>query len=400
MNHAQEMDQPRLAVGDTLHVEIAKIVPNGLGLAFAPGHTIFVPLAAPGDKLRVRIEQKKGSSLFAEIVEILEPGPDRIAPPCQYFGRCGGCTFQQLNYQAQLAAKKAMIEDCLTRIGKLTDVPAIEVVPSPAEFGYRSRVLWHLDPATQAVGYYRRASHDVIDIAECPIATGLINAVLARLRGDMEWENVLSDRAQIEAAHGDAGAVSLYSPDLAPPADELQLECSGFNYSYSAETFFQANHFLLEQLITEATAGRSGRTALDLYCGIGLFALPLARAFERVVGVEGSAASVHFAKKNAWAGGLSNVSFVRERVADFLNGRMPENIDLILLDPPRAGTEKNVIYRILKIRPKAISYVACEPSVLARDLRKLLDGGYRIESIKAFDMFPQTHHVETVVRLS
>ena len=156
----------------------------------------------------------------------------------------------------------------------------------------------------------------------------------------------------------------------------------------------------MPQLLDAALNGASGERALDLYCGVGLFTLPMAKAFGQVIGVEGNERAVEFAKRNVANAGLSNASFAAEGVGDFLAGYELADTDFVLLDPPRAGTEKNVINRIIRLRPKNVSYVACDPSILARDLRRLVDGGYAIDSITAIDLFPQTHHVETVARLS
>ena len=157
--------------GDLLEVHIEKIVPRGLGLAFAEKLTVFVPLSVSGDDLRVRIVEIKKRTAFAEIVEIKQPGTQRVAPPCEYFGRCGGCDFQQMSYAAQLEAKVGIIRDCLHRIGKIEYEADILVVPSPQEFSYRSRARWHIERDQKAIGYFAPDSHDVIDIASCPILT-------------------------------------------------------------------------------------------------------------------------------------------------------------------------------------------------------------------------------------
>ena len=156
---------------------------------------------------------------------------------------------------------------------------------------------------------------------------------------------------------------------------------------------------MIDELVKRAVIGATGENALDLYSGVGFFTLPLARKFKHVTGVEDNRQAVEFAEKNAEAAGLENIKFVRRSVRDLLNAQPPENIDFLLLDPPRAGAENDTIRNILKILANQISYVSCDPSILARDLRKFLEGGYRINSITALDLFPQTHHVETVVRL-
>lgn len=385
-------------IGDELEVKIEKIVPGGFGLAFAENLTVFVALAAPGDRLRVKINQIKGKTAFAEIAQIIEPSPDRQEPPCVYFGQCGGCDFQQMDYAAQLRAKVAIIKDCLARIGKINDAPEIKIIGSPREFDYRARAQWHVDARRRKIGYFRRHSHDVIDVKVCPIITPELQALLTELRETIEWETFWSDKIEIEAANA-GETVSVYSAEIVEPTEELSFDLNGNRYFYDATTFFQGNPFLIEQLIETATANAAGAAALDLYCGVGLFTLPLAKKFERVVGVEASGKAIDFAAKSVENARAENVLLVREDVNEWLSQNRSETIDFVLLDPPRAGTEKEIVESLLVINPSEISYVSCEPSTLARDLRVLCDGGYRIESIVALDLFPQTHHVETVVRL-
>jgi 23S rRNA (uracil1939-C5)-methyltransferase len=218
----------------------------------------------------------------------------------------------------------------------------------------------------------------------------------------MEWDTLWSERHEIEAASGEEGHVSIYSAERREPAAELSFSVNGETYYFSAETFFQANKFLIGELISAAIGGLTGDTALDLYAGVGLFALPLARRFGRVIAVEEHSPAVKFAKKNAYHAGLSNIEVISSSVAGYQadNAKTKTKADLILIDPPRSGTEPGIIDRIAAMRPARIVYVSCEPSILARDLRILLDAGFAIETIKAIDLFPQTHHVETVVRLT
>lgn len=386
--------------GDEIDVTIQKIVPRGLGMAFAEKLTVFVPLAAAGDRVRVRLNEVKKRIAFAEIIGILEASPSRIEPPCQYFGKCGGCDFQQMNYAAQLAAKAGIIRDCLHRIGKIDFDGDIPVIAGPEEFGYRSRAQWHLDTRGKRIGYFRRGSHDVIDIESCPILVPELEKTLHGLRETIDWGAIWGDRAQIEAASGDAAQVSVYGAELVERTDEISFTAAGERYFYSAQSFFQGNQFLIEKLIETAIGNSNGERALDLYCGVGLFSLPLAKRFAQVIGVEGNESAIDFAEKNAGNARLHNIKFVRGGVEDFLYETNLEGTDFVLLDPPRAGTEKGVIEALAKMKPKNISYVSCEPSILARDLRILLDAGYKLGSITALDLFPQTHHVETIVHLS
>ncbi len=385
-------------VGEEIEVKIEKIVTGGYGLGFAENLTVFVPLSAATDKLKVKIHQLKGKTAFAEIVEIIEPSVERITPPCVYFGSCGGCDFQQMNYKTQLAAKVGIIKDCLTRIGKINYENEIKIIESPKPFGYRARAQWHVNTRRKKIGYFQRKSHDVIDVVECPIITPELQEVLTELRESIVWESFWSEVVEIEAA-GSAENVSVYSTEIVEPTEELSFESNGNRYFYDATTFFQGNPFLIEQLIETAIGGAEGAAAIDLYCGVGLFTLPLAKNFAKVIGVEGWGKAVEFAVKNVENARAENIQIFGENVNEWLMNNQPESIDFVLLDPPRSGTDKEIIENILKIKPRQISYVSCEPSTLARDLKILCDNDYKIESITALDLFPQTHHVETVVRL-
>lgn len=386
-------------IGSVIEVTVERIVPRGFGIAFAEGTTVFVALAVKGDRARVRIDQLKGKTAFAEIVDVLEPGPERVAPPCRYFSECGGCDFQQMSYEEQLASKAGIIRDCLHRIAKVDLDREIAVIPSPAEFGYRSRAQWHLNTASRQIGYYKRNSRDLVAIEECPKLLPEINAELKRLQTDFPWENVWAEKGYIDAAKGDGGVVSLNSPGVLEPG-EIEFAAAGERFTYSAGVFFQGNQLLVPKLLETALTGAEGQTALDLYCGVGLFALPMARKFENAIGVEENPASVDYAVRNAKTNGHANIEFRTESVRRFLRRHDLPKIDFVLLDPPRAGTEKDTIENLIRLNASEISYVACEPSVLARDLKRFVENGYMIDSITAIDLFPQTHHVETVARLS
>jgi 23S rRNA (uracil1939-C5)-methyltransferase len=384
-------------IGDELTVNVEKIVPRGLGLAFAEELTVFVPLSAPGDGVRVSVHELKGRTAFAEIVELHEPSTHRVTPPCPYFGVCGGCDFMHLNYQAQLTAKVEMIRDCIVRIGKIDLQQEIRVIPSPNEFGYRLRAQWHADASMQAIGYYKRNSRELVDIEDCIVLVPELREELRRRRAEIAGG--LATASQIDVAAGDNGEVSAYSSDPVEMTRELTVTAAGERFGFSARSFFQGNRFLIDALVEAAIGGHSGGIALDLYSGVGLFTLPLARRFEQVIGVEDNQHAVEFANDNAERAGLVNVDFYQASVRDFLASGESPMPDFVLLDPPRAGAEKDTIMNLIGLAPKRVSYVACEPSILARDLRRFVENGYAIETVTAIDLFPQTHHVETVVHL-
>jgi len=424
-------------------VLIERILPGGLGLAHAEGKTLMIALAAPGDRVRVRVDRVKGNVGFASIVEVLEPSPVRIAPPCPYFGRCGGCDFQQLAYGAQLSAKAEIIKDCLHRLGRINTVPDFSITPAPNEWRYRSRAQWQYDSVRQRLGYFESVSRNVCDVAECGVLVPELQQSLETLRREMSDGLLPDDARYFRAVVGDQG-VSVASGVRSPSVSERKIRdisrsASGETYNFNAESFFQTNIDLLPQLIAASIGDASGDTAIELYAGVGLFTLPLARRFKNVIAVEENPDGAKFAQDNLANAGLSNAEVVTADIAAWIesdlerggkaqrqrrlgfnshsvggssNGAQNEaaiqsaveagalQIDFLLLDPPRAGAESRVIDGILQLRPKQICYVSCDPATLARDLRKIIAGGYSLDSLSAFDMFPQTHHVETIVKLT
>jgi 23S rRNA (uracil1939-C5)-methyltransferase len=386
----------------TVHeVLIERILPGGAGLAHADGRTLLVALAAPGDRVRVQIERTQGRVAFASITEILEASPLRVEPPCPYFGRCGGCDFQQLSYEAQLDAKVEIIRDCLRRIAQIEFAGDIPITNAPNPWRYRSRAQWQHDAHSGLLGYFERNSHRVCDVAECPVLVPELQAVLGNLREQLRDDALPQALTEFQGVAGDNGT-SLAPPAPENPTREVSRRVGEHLYHFNAEGFFQINHELLAPLITGAIRDVRGQTALDLYCGVGLFALPLAARFQSVIGVEANAQAIMYAGRNAEAAGLDNVRFECAKVGEWLkeksNGLEP--VDFVLLDPPRAGAEDETINQILALRPKQISYVSCDPATLARDLKGLIAGGYTLDAVAALDMFPQTHHVETIVQLS
>lgn len=378
-----------------LNVTIQRLLPGGVGLAHADGLTLFVSLAAPGDEVRVRIDRVQGKVAFASIHEIIKPSPVRVDPPCPYFGRCGGCDFQQLTYEAQLQAKVDIIQDCFQRIAKVVNPVDIRIHPSP-EWQYRARALWQTDADRKWLGYYVRGSREVCDVEYCAVLVPGLQQTLESLRTKVEMATTVKD---IAAMAGD-GDVSVDPPIAGFEPREISRTIAGERYHFSAKSFFQINHQLLPALIEEAIGNDRGKLAIDLYCGVGLFTLPLARRFIQVIGVEANDHATRFARANLETAQLNNAQVFTADVGSWL--RSSEDAispDLLLLDPPRTGAENKVISGILALKPARIVYVSCDPATLARDLKKLLAGGYSLDTVTAFDMFPQTHHVETVVRL-
>lgn len=381
-----------------MEVEIERILPGGVGLAHAEGMTLFVSLAAPRDLVRVEIDRIRGKIAFASIREILKPSPLRVEPPCPYFGRCGGCDFQQLGYEDQLEAKLEIIRDCLHRIARIEHPPEIKIHPSPAPWAYRSRANWQVDPGLKQLGYFERGSRRICDVEYCAVLEPELQQALQALRKALP--DLPGGLREISATVGDEG-LSVKPPLAGFETVEVSRRIGAESYLFSAAAFFQTNYGLLEPLVLAAIADDTGEVAIDLYSGVGLFTIPLGRRFKHVTAIESNPISTSFARKKIRHAQLPNVEIVTANVAHWFSRQTaaPGPVDLILLDPPRTGAENNVIAGILNSGAGRISYVSCDPATLARDLKKLIAGGYLVDSIQAFDMFPQTHHIEAVTRL-
>ncbi len=395
-------------LGDEAETAIERIVPGGFGLGHGGGRTLFVSRAAPGDHLRVRIDREQGRVAHASIVEILDPGPDRVAEAYPLLSRCGA-DFQHLRYDAQLAAKSGMIADSLRRIGGIDLSAPVAVASSPAVWRYRSGAEWRNDPVQPALGYVESGSRRVLDLEEDPFVVPALAERFAQLRQRLMAGRLPEEAIELRAAAGDDG-VSLAPPLELPQPLPVHATIAGERYAYDADCFFQVNQFVLDDLIAEAlrftpepaaSPGSDSRLAIDLYCGVGLFTIPLARRFEQVIGVEGKPHAADFAVRNSEAAGLKNVRIQTASVERWLDGayRSHGRAPLVLLDPPRTGLPAHALRMLVRLRAAAITYVSCDPATLARDLKGLLGSGYTLASIAAFDMFPQTHHVEIVAHL-
>jgi 23S rRNA (uracil1939-C5)-methyltransferase len=408
--------KPNVSVGEVHEVTIEKLVYGGDGLAHVGTQAVFVPFAAPGDSLRVRITAVERSYARGAIEEILSPSPLRRTPPCRHFGACGGCQLQHLDYRAQLEVKAEFVRESLRRIGKINWERAIPVRAAP-EFSYRSRAEIKIarppsrDAAARArLGFFGAGTHEVCEVKDCLTLLPSANRELQRLHAEPSL--VPHDATRVYLTAGDEEVIVTPATGEGARAAELDAlgtahqNIAGINYGFGVKSFFQSNRLLAEELVAVAlshpVADERGRVAVDLYAGVGFFSLPLARRFERVYAVEGNRLAVEHGVANARANHITNVQYEAVSVEAWLKykAHAAPRPDLVLLDPPRAGAGEQVIRRLVALAPPAVTYVSCDPSTLARDLRLLADGGYRIDSITALDMFPQTFHVETVAQLS
>jgi 23S rRNA (uracil1939-C5)-methyltransferase len=394
-------------------------------LAHRDGQVVFVPLAAPGDDVRARIAKRERGYLRAELLDVVRPGPDRIAPPCPAFGRCGGCQWQHVSLPAQRRAKADVVAEQLARIGGLRDVDVRPILAAPDGFAHRARVT--LVAEGRRLGYQRARSHVLEEVAGCPIARPEVERHFGGARRLAENLRTAPTRVTIaEAPGGVALVVALAAapvpPDVAAteallaehatirgavlvnganrvivgdPSVRVELE-PGLAIEAPADVFAQVNpaaNRLLVETVLRLGGFAAGTSVLDLYCGAGNFALPLARRGVRVHGVERDALAVDAARANAARLGL-DARFTAASVADALaHGCDP--VDGVVLDPPRAGAA-DAIDALVARAPRRIVYVSCDPATLARDLARLARHGHAVRMVQPVDVFPQTFHVETV----
>jgi len=386
---------------------------GGDGLARLDGRVVLAPYVAAGERVRVEVERERRGLLEGRTVEIVQPAAERVAAECPYFGRCGGCHYQHLPYPAQLTAKRAILTEVIERVGKMAPPDKIGLLMSEP-FAYRNRVQLHLDGS--ALGYREARSHRLCAIERCPVASPRLNqivATLAEMARDRRWPNFLEtlevftdeERVQLnvlETTRPVSRRFFEWCGERIPGLADGALDYQG-RFRVSRHAFFQVNRFLIDALVETALGdgaadGGAGPAALDLYAGVGLFTLPLARRFERVVAVEAGGPAARDLKFNAERAGTSNVTAEQASVESYL-GALETAPDFVLLDPPRAGLGNAVVRRLLELAPPRLTIVSCDPSTLARDLAGLTAGGYAIDRMTLVDLFPQTYHLETVVRL-
>ncbi len=384
----------RLAQLDELEVDIDQLVSGGDGLARFEGIPIFVPRAAPGDRLRIRLVERKPDFGRGEIVEILKAGPGRREPPCPHFGHCGGCDLQHLDDDLQVDLKVEAALETLRRLSGLTKTPDFEVLTGPS-WGYRSRTQVHTSSGTEriAVGYRSRRSHDIVEVNTCPVLVPELESLLPNLGGRLPRQAP----RRLDLLAGDTGALTTapLTPEL--PHGPIEISVGEFSYELDARCFFQAHRQLLPELVTTVIGDRGGDLAVDLYAGVGLFAIPLAYSHAQVVAVEGDRVAARYARQNAKRHRLPHLKVVSSAVESWIP-QLPENSDRVLVDPPRSGLANRVRQELMTKRPSRITYISCHVAALARDLKTLLQG-YGIEKMTILDMFPQTGHVEVVVQL-
>ncbi|HET7293747.1 MAG TPA: methyltransferase domain-containing protein [Vicinamibacteria bacterium] len=424
--------------GESLELTIEKGVYRGLGLGRAEGQVVFLPRGLPGDRWRARIASVERGYLRAEPEALLEPGAGRRSSPCAFVPACGGCCYQELGYEEQLRLKEAVLRESLRRAGAPWDGP-IGMRASP-ETGWRTRATFHVEMAGRgaSVGLHAEGSRTVVDLDRCLQVSDAMNGVLEALRRGLARRPAFAARvADIVLAEGreGGGVVACFegrlglddAPDALAVSDTPGLSGVGLRVGSRAAgrfvllrgsphvvsvvlgaplrshvlSFFQGNRFLVDALAQHVVdVLPAGGTVLDLFAGVGLFALSLARRAERVLGIEAAPTAVDDARFNAAAAGLRQVRFVQADVARGLPIGAPDPGERVVLDPPRSGAGTAVVRAVAGREPAAVAYVSCDPPTLGRDLRTFAERGYRVGRLDAFDLFPDTFHLEAVALLT
>ncbi len=364
---------------------------------------VFVRHALPGERVRARVTEGREGDKFwrADAVEVLDASADRVPPPCPHAGpgACGGCDWQHASLQAQRVVKATVVAEQLRRIGGIDRQVEVEALPHAADLadgaGWRTRTRFAVDAAGRA-GMRRHRSHQVVPIETCVIAHP---AVLESGVLSQDWPGTTEVSVVVPSSTGEA----LIRTGSDEPGDRVVEHVLGRDYSSPTDGFWQVHPAAASTLaaaVGEALGARPGEAVLDLYAGSGLFAGVLGPAVGvtgRVTAIEGDRASAAAAMDN-----LADLSWVRVLVGDVAEAlqSVSSAVDLVVLDPPRAGAGREVVVAIAERRPRRIAYVSCDPATLARDLRTFAEHGYGLDDLRAFDLFPHTHHVECLAVLS
>ncbi|MCH8298389.1 MAG: 23S rRNA (uracil(1939)-C(5))-methyltransferase RlmD [Chloroflexi bacterium] len=386
--------------GDRVTLSLTSWGRLGEAMADFEGHNVFVAGGIPGERVVAEVVKVHRKYVSAKVVEVLEASPDRVEPPCPYYGVCTGCQWQHLSYDAQLKTKREKVIDGLRRVGGFEDPPVSEVRPSPDQYGYRNHARFTIN-REGSLGFVNRETRQFVRIEKCLLMHDGVNTLLEGLQDRCGETTQLSIRA------GKYSGDYLIQPYLVHPGIDVTTgqkryteSVDGRNFDVSSPSFFQVN---VEQAAAAADLVRDrlrlgpDDVLLDAYTGVGTFAILLAPSVKRVVAVEESSAALADAKQNA--AGLTNVDFVLGRTEDVLRS-LPVKPDVVVLDPPRSGCQPRALESLIEMAPSRLAYVSCDAETLGRDLKILCQGGYRLDEVAPLDMFPQTHHVECVAFLS
>jgi 23S rRNA (uracil1939-C5)-methyltransferase len=389
---------------------IEKLVYGGEALGRVDGRVVLTPFALPGERVRAAAETERSSLVRARVESVITPAAGRIEPACGHFARCGGCHYQHASYDLQLEAKRDILREVLRRIAKIDWTGEIGILAAEP-WGYRNRAQFRIEDGR--IGFREARSHKLCAIDSCPVSSPRINETLAALggmMGDPRWPRFVGaielftneSEVQMNVLESDRPVARRFFewcgesiPGAAGGA--LEYRSGAFLFRVSGKSFFQVNRFLVESLVEAGVGEARGTRALDLYAGVGLFSLALGGRFSHVTAVESGKGAADDLTHNALRAGVP-VDVVRADASRYLAG-LEQAPDFVLADPPRAGLGPACVSELIRLAPRDIAVVSCDPATLARDLAGLLCGGFRIVKLTLADLFPQTYHIETVARL-
>jgi 23S rRNA (uracil1939-C5)-methyltransferase len=393
---------------------------GGVSLAKWKGKVLLIKGAIPEEIVEIKIDGEKRDYYTASVVKVLEPSPDRIEPECKYFGLCGGCHLQYISYKTQIKLKEEILKDTIRRIGK-TEIELSKPLIYDNPWNYRHRGQFKVFHGE--IGFYKEKTRDVIDIDNCPLMHDEINERLIKVKDALKNNRSFDNITEVHISYGDTAIALIKIKDKNRSFDKLfqlflnskisglfvdtvdkvfkygrhyiTLDIGGLKYTVSPMSFFQS-HWNLNQkvvkFIKDSMQPLNGKKILDLYSGAGNFSLPIAIDADEVIAVEDNPFAIEDGKRNARVNGIKNCRFICSPIETF---NIKNTVDISIVDPPRSGLTNKVIDKILALKNEKIVYISCNPSTLARDLKKLLVK-YTIESIKMIDFFPHTYHIEAL----
>ncbi|BDS07193.1 23S rRNA (uracil-5-)-methyltransferase RumA [Oceaniferula spumae] len=377
--------------------------------AESEGWVVFIPSVLPGEKVRARVFRNDKSHSQADLIEVLEPSPDRLDPKCPLFGKCGGCQYQHLSYEKQLKWKTRQVEELLKHMAGV-ETECSPAIPSPKEWGYRSKITPHFkrprDGKIGDIGFLLagQRSH-LVDVPQCPIAMDVINRELPRIREETRANAKAYKKDATLLLRATEGRVETNHRNPISETVRVDDRDGGrdITFHFLAGDFFQNNPFILPAFtgyVAEQASAGGAKYLVDAYCGSGLFSLCLAHKFVQVAGVEVSETAADWASRNAQLNNIENTTFLASSAeAIFADITFPANETAVVIDPPRKGCNEEFLTQLFAFSPSKVVYVSCNPATQMRDLKEFLTAGYKLTAVQPFDLFPQTRHLECVIVL-
>lgn len=384
-----------------IEITIDALTNLGSGVGRIDGWVVFVPFSLPGETVKARVYRNDKNCSHADLVEVLTPSPDRIEPGCPLFGECGGCQYQHLSYDKQLAWKTRQVGELMKHMAAIV-FPVNDCLSSDQIWNYRSKITPHFDQPRHGeigpIGFLHTGTRSrILDVPQCPIAMDTINRELPAIREGLRKRANSFKRGATVLLRATEDRVET---DFRAVATE---HVGDLKFQFLAGDFFQNNPFILPAFtgyVAKQAAAGGAKFLVDAYCGSGLFSLTLAKSFEQVAGVEVSETSCEWARKNAAANSIANAKFLTasaEAIFDQIS--FPAAETAVVIDPPRKGCTPEFIEQLVKFGPSRVVYVSCDPATQVRDLKQLSEGGYQLSDVQPFDLFPHTRHLECVMTL-